>query len=112
MDERTVYRKVAGILAQALGIPETEVAMESHLDKDLGAESIDYLDIIFRLEKEFGFKIPTQITPGETQKVDALPGDKDFSSLEGKVDLESVMNIATVKSIVDYVMYRLGKEGA
>jgi acyl carrier protein len=110
MDEQSVYRKVSAILSEALGIPQAEVSMDSHLDRDLGAESIDYLDIIFRIEREFGFKIPTQISPADSRKVNALPGDKDFSSLEGRVDLESVMNIATVKSIVDYVMYRLGQE--
>jgi acyl carrier protein len=111
MDERTVYTKVAAILAEALGIPAAKVSMESHLDRDLGAESIDYLDIIFRIEREFGFKIPTQISPSQAKQVDALPGNKDFSALEGKMDLDSVMNIATVKSIVDYVMYRLKKGG-
>ena len=109
MDEGTVFKKVAAILSEALEMPEDEISMDSHLDKDLGTESIDYLDIIFRIEKEFNFKIPTEITPDDTKKVETLPGDKDFSQLEGKVDLDSVMNLATVRSIVDYIGYRLEK---
>ncbi len=110
-NQEVVFRKVAALLSEALGVPEEEITLESHLDRDLGAESIDYLDVIFRIEKEFGFKIPTQIAPAESKQVDSLPGDRDFSELEGKVDLESVMNIATVQAIVDYVQYRLGKGG-
>jgi acyl carrier protein len=111
MDEGTIFKKVAGILSEALGVAEDEVSLDSHLDKDLGAESIDYLDIIFRIEKEFDFKIPTEIMPEDTKKVDALPGDKNFSELEGKVDMESMMDLATVKAIVDYIGYRLEKGG-
>jgi len=109
MDETTIYNKVVTILSEALEIPEDEISMDSHLEKDLGTESIDYLDIIFRIEKDFGFKIQTEIMPEDSTAVESLPGDKDFSSLEGKVDLNSVMNLATVKSIVDYVSYRLEK---
>jgi len=109
MDETAIFQKVANILSEALEMPEDEILMDSHLEKDLGTESIDYLDIIFRIEKDFGFKIPTQIMPEETTKVESLPGDKNFSDLDGKVDLDSVMNLATVKSIVDYVGYRLAK---
>ncbi len=111
MDGAQVLKKVAGILSEALGVSEDEITGESHLEHDLGAESIDYLDIIFRIEKEFNFKIPTEIAPEDSQKVDSLPGDKNFTDLEGKVDLESVMNLVTVGSIVDYIMYRLEKVG-
>ena len=111
MDEGEVLAKVVNILSEALGVPAEEVTMDSHLERDLGAESIDYLDVIFRIEREFSFKIPTEVAPEETKKIDALPGDGDFSELEGKVDLESLMNFATVRAIVDYILYRLGKGG-
>ena len=42
----------------ALGVDEEEVTREATLQGDLGAESIDFLDIVFRLERNFGIKIP------------------------------------------------------
>jgi acyl carrier protein len=45
-------------VVDALGVDEEEVKPDSVLFDDLGAESLDLLDIVFRLEKEFGIKIP------------------------------------------------------
>ncbi len=53
-----IYPKVAEIIADALGCDEEEVQPESSLINDLDAESIDFLDIVFRLEREFKVKIP------------------------------------------------------
>lgn len=53
-----IYPKVAEIIADALGCEEEEVQPDSSLINDLGAESIDFLDIVFRLEREFKVKIP------------------------------------------------------
>lgn len=53
-----IFPKVAEIIADALGCDEDEVKPDSSLINDLDAESIDFLDIVFRLEKEFGVKIP------------------------------------------------------
>lgn len=50
--------KVRDIIADALYLEKDEVTKEASLMKDLGAESIDFLDIVFRLEKEFSIKIP------------------------------------------------------
>lgn len=50
--------KVRDIIADALYLEKDEVTKNASLMKDLGAESIDFLDIIFRLEKEFSIKIP------------------------------------------------------
>ncbi len=50
--------KVREIIAESLCVELEEVALNSNLIKDLGAESIDFLDIMFRLEKEFEIKIP------------------------------------------------------
>ena len=52
-----VYTKVQGALVDALGVDEEEVTPEARLVGDLGAESIDFLDIVFRLEKAFDIKI-------------------------------------------------------
>lgn len=56
-DRQEVYDKVKGVLVDALGVDDDEVTPEATLSGDLGAESIDYLDITFRLEKAFGIKI-------------------------------------------------------
>ena len=48
-----IYSKVQGVLVDALGVDEEEVTPKARLKADLGAESIDYLDIVFRLEKAF-----------------------------------------------------------
>jgi acyl carrier protein len=53
-----IFEKVKTTLVDALGLDEDEVSGTSRLKADLGAESIDFLDIVFRLEKNFGIKIP------------------------------------------------------
>ena len=53
-----VFSKVSYCLVEALGVDEEEVQPEATLTGDLGAESIDFLDIVFRLEKSFNIKIP------------------------------------------------------
>ncbi len=52
-----VFQKVKEVLVDALGVDEDEVTPKARLMADLGAESIDFLDIVFRLEKTFGIKI-------------------------------------------------------
>lgn len=58
MDEKEIYEKVKESVVEALGVDEEEVTPSAVLFDDLGAESLDLLDIVFRLEKEFGVKIP------------------------------------------------------
>lgn len=58
MNVDMVYPKVREIIADVLVIDEDEVSLDSRLIADLGAESIDFLDLVFQLEKEFGIKIP------------------------------------------------------
>ena len=53
-----IYPKVAEIIADALACDEDEVKPDSSLINDLGAESIDFLDFVFRLERTFKVKIP------------------------------------------------------
>ena len=53
-----IFAKVQETLVDALGVDEDEVTPEATLQGDLGAESIDFLDIVFRLEKNFNVKIP------------------------------------------------------
>lgn len=58
MNVDSVYPKVREIIADVLVIEEEEVSLNSRLIGDLGAESIDFLDLVFQLEKEFSIKIP------------------------------------------------------
>ena len=53
-----VFEKIRDALVEALGVDEDEVTAEATLVGDMGAESIDFLDIVFRLEKAFEIKIP------------------------------------------------------
>src|SRR4051794_23511376 len=53
-----IFQKVQATLVDALGVDEDEVTSGAKLQGDLGAESIDFLDIVFRLERNFGIKIP------------------------------------------------------
>jgi acyl carrier protein len=64
-----ITNKVCTIVAEALGRPPAEVRPESNLVHELGAESLDFLDIVFRLEREFAI----QITRGEMER--AARGD-------------------------------------
>ena len=50
--------RVTKVLVQALGVEEDDVTPSASLQRDLGAESIDFLDIVFRMEREFMIKIP------------------------------------------------------
>lgn len=63
-DEKQVYPKVAAAFAGALGLDADEITPDSRVIDDLGAESLDFLDIAFRLERSFGIKIPR----GEIQR--------------------------------------------
>jgi acyl carrier protein len=58
MNREEIYDKVKGVLVEALGVDDDEVNPTATLRGDLGAESIDFLDIVFRLEKAFNIKIP------------------------------------------------------
>lgn len=58
MNIETAYPKVRAIVADVLVTDEEDISLNSRLIADLGAESIDFLDLVFQLEKEFGIKIP------------------------------------------------------
>ena len=57
-NDQEIFEKVQGCLVEALGVDDDEVTMDASLTTDLGAESIDFLDIVFRLEKSFEIEIP------------------------------------------------------
>ena len=55
-----VFSKVQSALVDALGVDDEDVKESATMVGDLGAESIDFLDIVFKLEKAFGIKIQTE----------------------------------------------------
>ena len=62
-----IFGEVQEVLIDALGVDDDEVKAEATLMGDLGAESIDFLDIVFRLEKTFEMKIPREeLFPAES----------------------------------------------
>jgi acyl carrier protein len=82
-----IFEKVRETLVDALGVEEDEVTPGATLTGDLGAESIDFLDIIFRLEKNFSIKIPRgELFP------DDLAADQSFVK-DGVVTPEGIATI-------------------
>lgn len=56
--DHAIFSKVQDAIAEALGLDDDEVELAAKLIDDLGAESLDFLDIVFRLERAFDIKIP------------------------------------------------------
>jgi acyl carrier protein len=82
-----VFEKVRESLVEALGVDDDEVTSEATLVGDLGAESIDFLDIVFRLEKSFDIKIPR----GELFPEDILT-NTDYV-VDGRINPEGVTEL-------------------
>ena len=69
-----IYQKVADAFCEALALDDDEVELTSLVIDDLGAESLDFLDIAFRLERAFGIKIPR----GEIQRAAEQNAEEAF----------------------------------
>ena len=82
-----VFEKVREALVDALGVDDDEVTPKATLVGDLGAESIDFLDIVFRLEKSFDIKIPR----GELFPEDILT-NTDYVT-DGKINAEGLTEL-------------------
>ena len=126
MSRADVFSKVKEVLVDALGVDDDEIKENATLTGDLGAESIDFLDIVFRLEKTFSIKIPRgELFPddilnnpeyveagkmtgkGLTTLKAAMP-HADFTDFEKDPDVAKMPNLFTVKTIVNYVTTKLG----
>ena len=83
-----IYSKVKDTLVEALNVDEDQVTPAATLQGDLGAESIDFLDIVFRLEREFGVKIPR----GELFPESIFQGDPEFVR-DGKVTAKGLAEL-------------------
>ncbi|MDX2132403.1 MAG: acyl carrier protein [Planctomycetota bacterium] len=127
MTRDEIFEKVRTILVDALAVDEEEVTPEAVLTKDLGAESIDFLDIVFKLEQAFSMKIPQgelfpdnvaqdpqyvqngKVTPrGISMLKDRMP-HVDFSAWEQDPQITKVAELFTVESLVKFVQARLAK---
>jgi acyl carrier protein len=56
----TTFDKVAKIIADTSEIDRDSITPESHTINDLGIDSLDFLDIVFAIDKEFGIKVPLE----------------------------------------------------
>ena len=64
----SAFDRVADIIAETSGLPREKITPESHVIDDLGIDSLDFLDIVFAIDKEFSIKVPVEAW---TQEVNA-----------------------------------------
>jgi acyl carrier protein len=88
MTQDQIYSKVSSTLVEALNVDEDQITPGATLQGDLGAESIDFLDIVFRLEREFGIKIPR----GELFPESIFQGDPDMVQ-DGKLTTKGLKEL-------------------
>ena len=126
-----IFAKVSATLVEALNVEEEEIKPTSTLQGDLGAESIDFLDIVFRLEREFAIKIPRgelfpeSIFQGDPEFVqDGRVTDKglaelrarmpfaDLTDFEKNPEVSAISDLFTVDMITRYIQGKLGQPSA
>jgi acyl carrier protein len=130
MTRDEIFKKLQDVLEEALGADEDEITLEASLTRDLGAESIDFLDIVFRLEKTFSTDDkPFKISPGELFPENLMENPEwvadgkltdagmdmlrqrmphvDFSDFDRDRDVTKVAESITVDSIVEFVERKL-----
>jgi acyl carrier protein len=126
--QEEIFSKVSATLVEALNVDEDDIKPSSTLQGDLGAESIDFLDIVFRLEREFGIKIPRgelfpeSIFAGDPEyvqngKVTAVGLDElrhrlpfaDLSKFEKNPEVSALSDLFTVEMITRYIQGKLGQ---
>ena len=128
MTRDEVYAKVQQVLEDALGVDADEVKPDAALVDDLGMESIDALDIVFRLEKAFGIKIPRgelfpenlpelmqdqrfvvdgKITPDGMAELKKRMPFADLGPLEANPTVEQAKRLLNVGAVVSYVQSKL-----
>jgi acyl carrier protein len=125
--QEEIFEKVREALVDALGVDDDEVTPEATLRGDLDAESIDFLDIVFRLEKAFDIKIERgELIPmdllenadyvqdgkvnaaGITQLKKRMPF-ADLSKFEANPNVQSLGEQLTVQDMCNFVDYKLKK---
>ena len=127
MTREEIYDKVKTVLVNALGVDDDEIKPDAVLRDDLGAESIDYLDIQFQLEKAFGIKISKgemfnpelandpnfvqngNITPQGIAELKSRMPFADVSPIEKDPKLDNMAKLFTVDMITNFVQEKLSK---
>ncbi|MDQ7012291.1 MAG: acyl carrier protein [Planctomycetota bacterium] len=125
MTRNEIFEKVREVLVEALGVDDDEVSADASLAADLGAESIDFLDIVFQLEQAFGFKIeqgelfPENVTQDPDFVQDGMVTEKgltmlrerlphiDFAALEADPQITRVAQVFTVDALVNFCERKL-----
>lgn len=125
MANEEIFSKVQEVLVDALAVDDDEVTSEATLAEDLGAESIDFLDIVFRLEKAFDIKIdqgelfPSNVLEDENYVQDGKVTDAgmeelkkrmphaDLTEFDASRDVEEFSNVFTVDTIVKFIEGKL-----
>ena len=124
--QEEIYAKVSATLVDALNVDEDQITPAATLQGDLGAESIDFLDIVFRLEREFGIKIPRgelfpesifqgdpefvqdgKLTPKGLEELKARMPFADLTKFEQNPDFEGLRDLFTVDLISRYIKSKL-----
>jgi acyl carrier protein len=127
--QEEIFDKVREALVDALGVDEDEVTPNATLRGDLDAESIDFLDIVFRLEKAFDIKIERgELIPMDVLEDTSYVSDgkvnaagiaklkermpfADLSGFEADPNVQNLGNQLTVQDMCNFVEYKL-KKGA
>ncbi|HVP09945.1 MAG TPA: acyl carrier protein [Phycisphaerae bacterium] len=125
MSRADAFNKVKEVLVDALGVDDEEITEDATLTGDLGAESIDFLDIVFRLEKTFSIKIPRgelfpddilnnpeyveggKMTPKGIETIKKAMPHADFAEFQKDPDVSKMPNLFTVRMIVNYVVTKM-----
>jgi acyl carrier protein len=119
-----IYQKVQSTLVDALGVDEDDVNPDATLFNELGAESIDLLDIVFRLERNFGIKIPRgelfpenisdpelvengKLTPKGLDEIKQRMPYADLTAFEADPQVDKLFDLYTVETLVQYVKNKL-----
>jgi acyl carrier protein len=120
-----VFAKVQSALVDALGVEDDEVTPEATIVGDLEAESIDFLDIVFKLEKAFGIKIQTdELFPKDVLTEGAYVQDgkvnsnglaelkrrmpwADLTKFESNPRIQDFGDLLTVSDLCRYVQSKL-----
>ena len=128
MADQDYLAAVQDAVANALGVDDDEAAPDATLMEDLGAESIDLLDILFRIERSTGVKVQASdigeyiqggIPDDEFGDEAGVLTDKGFDQLKsampqiddsqrGQLRAEEVINHFTVQNLADLVQQRAG----
>ena len=82
MTEEEIVKQVKAIIVDKLGVEESEVTESANFTNDLGADSLDTVELLMEFERVFGIKIPDEETSTIATVKDAI--DKVREKLAGK----------------------------